>query len=136
MCAVVMVRLVDGTLKKGQKVRFLATGRDYDVTELGVFTPHLTPLKENACGCAGVFNSPNTLECLAQVFEEEGALDQLEAFASRNGPGFYGLPVNEGTLTLTKGDAPVIYPDKIETGEGPVTVFDPGMALHWQVSAG
>jgi dihydroorotase len=95
--------------------------------------PHIDPLKENACGCAGCFTATNTMSILAHVFEEEGALDRLEAFTSLNGPGFYGLPANTGTLTLTKGDA-VTYPAKIDTGDGPVTVFDPGFALHWRVT--
>ena len=62
------------------------------------------------------------------------ALEQLEAFASRNGPAFYGLPVNDATLTLTKGEA-VTYPDKIDSDDGTVTVFDPGFDLHWSVTA-
>jgi len=95
--------------------------------------PHVDPLKETACGCAGVFSSTNTMSCLAHVFEEEGALDQLEAFASLNGPAFYRLPPNEATITLEKRDDPVEYPAKIETGDGPVTVFDPGYPLHWRV---
>ncbi|MBC7180131.1 MAG: dihydroorotase, partial [Roseovarius sp.] len=74
--------------------------------------PHIDPLKESACGCAGCFTATNTMSILAHVFEEEGALDRLEAFTSLNGPGFYGLPANTGTLTLTKGDA-VTYPAKI-----------------------
>lgn len=94
--------------------------------------PHIDPLKENACGCAGCFTATNTMSILAEVFEQEGALDRLEAFTSLNGPRFYGLPVNEGTLTLTKGD-PVTYPAKIETEDGAVTVFDPMMPLHWRV---
>ena len=95
--------------------------------------PHTDPNKESACGCAGCFTATNTLSILAHVFEEESALDRLESFASLNGPAFYGLPPNSGTVTLTKGDA-VAYPDKIDTGEGPVTLFDPGFALHWQVN--
>ncbi|SDI09956.1 dihydroorotase [Lutimaribacter saemankumensis] len=96
--------------------------------------PHTDANKETACGCAGCFTATNTLSILAQVFEEENALDSLEGFTSRHGPAFYGLPVNEGTITLTRGDA-VNYPAKIITGEGEVTVFDPGFALHWSVSA-
>jgi len=95
--------------------------------------PHADDTKEAPCGCAGVFNAPNTLSCLAHVFEEEEALDRLEAFASRNGPAFYGLPINEATVTLVKEDQPVRYPEKIETGAGPVTVFNPGFPLHWRV---
>ncbi|MGR3462227.1 MAG: dihydroorotase [Roseovarius sp.] len=94
--------------------------------------PHTDPLKESACGCAGCFTATNTLSILAHVFEEEGALDRLEGFTSLNGPAFYGLPPNEARITLTRGD-PVPYPDKIDTGNGPVTVFDPGFPLHWQV---
>ncbi len=96
--------------------------------------PHADPAKESACGCAGCFTATNTLSILAEVFEQDGALDRLEAFASRNGPAFYRLPVSEETVTLTKGE-PVTYPAKIDTGAGPVTVFDPGMPLHWRVEA-
>jgi len=95
--------------------------------------PHVDAAKEQACGCAGCFTATNTLSCLAETFEAEGALDKLEQFTSLNGPAFYGLPPNETTVTLTKG-APVDYPTKIYTGDGPVTVFDPGFPLHWRVS--
>lgn len=94
--------------------------------------PHTDPNKLMACGCAGCFTATNTLSCLAEVFDAAGALPKLEAFTSLNGPQFYKLPVNEGTVTLTKGD-PVTYPAKIETPDGPVTVFDPGFDLHWSV---
>ena len=94
--------------------------------------PHIDALKEHACGCAGCFTATNTMSVLAEVFEQDGALDRLEAFTSLNGPAFYGLPPNEETITLTKGD-PVAYPAKIFTGAGPVTVFDPGYPLHWHV---
>ena len=95
--------------------------------------PHVDPVKESACGCAGVFSAINTLSCLAHVFEEAGALDKLEAFASLNGPAFYRLPVNEAQTTLAKQAEPIRYPAKIETGEGTVTVFDPGFDLFWAV---
>src|SRR6056297_3060279 len=95
--------------------------------------PHTDSLKESACGCAGCFTASNTMSILAHVFEEEGALDRLEGFTSLHGPIFYGQPPNEAKITLTKGD-PVQYPDKIATEDGPVTVFDPGFALHWQVT--
>jgi dihydroorotase len=95
--------------------------------------PHVDPLKECACGCAGIYTSINTMSCLAHVFEEEGALDKLEAFTSLNGPAWYGLPVNEETITLRKAAEPISFPDKIETGAGTVTVFDPMFPLHWDV---
>jgi len=97
--------------------------------------PHVDALKEHACGCAGCFTATNTMSCLAHVFEEEGALDRLESFASLNGPAFYRLPVNEGTIRLVKHEAPHAYPAKIFTEAGPVTVFDPGFPLHWTVEA-
>lgn len=97
--------------------------------------PHTDPNKESACGCAGVFSATNTMSCLAHVFEEEGALDKLEGFASLHGPTRYGLPPNDTTITLTKSGTPAAYAPKIDTGEGPVTLFDPGHPLYWHVTA-
>ncbi len=95
--------------------------------------PHTDLNKLSACGCAGCFTAPNTMPILAHVFEDEAALEQLEGFTSLHGPAFYGLPVNEGTLTLTKG-TPAPMPEKLITAEGEVTVFDPGFDLLWQVT--
>jgi dihydroorotase len=94
--------------------------------------PHADADKEAACGCAGCFTATNALSVLAEVFEAEAALDRLEAFVSLNGPAFYRLPANEARITLDRGD-PVAWPARIDTGDGPVTVFDPGFALHWRV---
>lgn len=96
--------------------------------------PHVDPLKECACGCAGIYTSINTMSCLAHVFEQENALDKLEAFTSLNGPAWYGLPANEETITLVKREEPVEFPVKIFTGAGPVTVFNPKFPLHWDVA--
>lgn len=96
--------------------------------------PHTDALKECACGCAGIFTATNTMACLAHVFEEEAALASLEAFTSLNGPAWYGLPVNERKLSLTKSSEPVRFPEKIETGAGTVTVFDPMVPVYWQVA--
>ncbi len=95
--------------------------------------PHTDPLKLQECGCAGCFTSINTMSCLAHVFEEEDALDKLENYASLNGPAFYGLEPNVDTITLQKQKTPVSFPEKIETGVGSVTVFDPMYPLHWEV---
>lgn len=95
--------------------------------------PHVDPAKECGCGCAGIFSATNTMSCLAHVFEEDGALDRLEGYVSLNGPEFYHLPPNDATITLEKQTEAVPYPDKIETGDGPVTVFDPGFPLYWRV---
>ncbi len=94
--------------------------------------PHTDPAKLQPCGCAGCFTAPNTLPILAQVFEEEGALDRLAGFTSEHGPAFYGLPVNTETTTLTTS-APDL-PASIDTDDGPVTVFDPGFPLKWRVT--
>jgi dihydroorotase len=95
--------------------------------------PHLTHFKENDCGCAGIFNSPNTMECLAQVFEEEDALDKLEGFASQHGPRFYGLPENSDFVTLErqKPDLPteITVVGQIET----IQVFSPPQELQWRL---
>ena len=80
--------------------------------------------EECGCGCAGIFTATNTMACLAQVFEEENALDKLAAFTSENGPAWYGLPVNETKLTLVRHDEPVEFPSHIQTGAGTVTVWD------------
>jgi len=95
--------------------------------------PHTDPLKLQACGCAGCFTSINTMSCLAHVFEEDGALDKLENFASLNGPAFYGVEPNSEIITLQKQKTPVSFPERIKTGAGDVTVFDPMYPLYWQV---
>lgn len=96
--------------------------------------PHTDPNKLSACGCAGCFTATNTMALLAHIFEEDGALNTLESFASRNGPGFYGLPVSDATLTLTKSNTATQFPPQIETDDGPVTVFDPGYSVFWDVA--
>ncbi|MGI3185757.1 dihydroorotase [Nioella aestuarii] len=95
--------------------------------------PHLDHAKISECGCAGVFSAPNTMSCLAQLFEEYEALDKLEAFTSLNGPARYGLPVNEETITLEKRDTPCNYPAKYHTPDGTLTLFDPTVPLYWHV---
>ncbi|MEM9342829.1 MAG: dihydroorotase [Pseudomonadota bacterium] len=95
--------------------------------------PHTDSAKLQPCGCAGCFTAPNAMSIYAQVFDDEGALDKLEAFASLNGPAFYGLAPNDATLTLVK-DTPVTYPDHLDTDDGPVTVFDPATPLYWRVA--
>jgi dihydroorotase len=97
--------------------------------------PHPQDAKECACGCAGVFSAPVALGWLAQVFEGENALDRLEGFVSLHGPAFYRLQPNDARITLKRSDLPVPVPAEVETGVGPVVVFDPGRPLHWQVAA-
>ncbi|MFT4012923.1 MAG: dihydroorotase [Paracoccus sp. (in: a-proteobacteria)] len=95
--------------------------------------PHPDRAKEAACGCAGCFTAPNTMSILAQVFEDEGAMDRLEGFASLHGPAFYRLPANEDRIRLVKRQTVAAYPSHIPVGAEKVTVFDPGFPLHWHV---
>jgi dihydroorotase len=94
--------------------------------------PHVRGAKESSCGCAGLFNAPYALEAYAQVFDEEGALDRLESFASLNGPAFYGLPVNRGTITLERGGVDV--PDRIGEGEAFVVPYGAGDRFGWRLA--
>ncbi len=97
--------------------------------------PHPVAAKETACGCAGIFSAPVALACYALVFDEMGALDRLEDFASLNGPAFYGLAPNDTRVTLERSDLPRAATAAVETGAGPVAVFDPGRPLYWRVLA-
>ena len=92
--------------------------------------PHQQAAKESACGCAGIFCAPNALESYATVFEEEGALDRLEAFASENGPRFYGLPLNEGRVRLERSEWTV--PATIPAAGGAVVPWLAGETLRWR----
>jgi dihydroorotase len=94
--------------------------------------PHARHAKESACGCAGIFNAPFALESYAAVFEAEGALDKLEAFASVNGPRFYGLPLNEGSVTLKRCEVEV--PERIESHGIELVPFHAGEILGWKLA--
>lgn len=95
--------------------------------------PHEVSTKESACGCAGIFNAPFALESYATVFEEEGALDRLEAFASENGPRFYGLPLNDAMVTLERTEVEV--PAKIDAHGMDIVPFHAGQTLAWRLKA-
>jgi dihydroorotase len=108
----------------GDKMFFLGTDT----------APHANSAKESACGCAGIFTAMNALEIYAQVFEDSGRIDQLEAFASLNGPAFYRLPANSTRVTLQKNspEAPDIKPILTENGHK-ITPFAPPMPLLWKL---
>jgi len=93
--------------------------------------PHALPTKETDCGCAGIFTAPAALEIYTQVFEEEGALDRVEAFASLNGPAFYRLPPNESRVTLRRASSTV--PQRIGEGDLAVVPFRAGESLRWRL---
>lgn len=94
--------------------------------------PHVRGAKEAACGCAGVFNGATALQSYVQVFDEEGALDRFEAFASLNGPRFYGLPPNTGSIQLVKRPRPMF--ESIALGGEDIVVFRGGEDLPWSMS--
>ena len=91
--------------------------------------PHMRGAKESACGCAGIFNAPYAIETYARIFEEDGALDRLEGFASEHGAHFYGLPLNDGTLTLRRAQTAV--PDTLA---GDLVPFLAGERLKWSLA--
>lgn len=96
--------------------------------------PHVIASKESDCGCAGIYNAPVALAAYAEVFAAQNALDKLEAFASRNGPAFYGLPVNTRNITLTR-DSKAEYPHRCVSELGDIAVFQPPHAAAWRVLA-
>jgi dihydroorotase len=96
--------------------------------------PHAVSAKETACGCAGIFNAPTAIELYAEVFDAAGALDRLEAFASLNGPRFYGLPVNEQRITLER--SPMTVPNAVALPDGgEIRPFRAGEQLAWRIAA-
>jgi len=98
--------------------------------------PHARSAKEAACGCAGIFNAPTALESYALAFEEEGALDRLEAFASLHGPSFYGLPPNGESITLRRDGQTVPIRLHLNDAAGramELVPFHAGQLLPWRL---
>lgn len=93
--------------------------------------PHAKGAKESACGCAGSYTAHAALELYAEVFEQAGKLENLEAFASHNGPDFYGLPRNQETVTLTKQAWPV--PASMPFGSDIVVPIRANERIEWSV---
>ena len=93
--------------------------------------PHLRKAKEAACGCAGIFGAPFALESYVTVFDEESALDRFEGFASLHGPSFYRLPVNEGTITLARGETEV--PEVLTVAGEEIVPWHAGQRLGWRL---
>lgn len=93
--------------------------------------PHAQGDKESACGCAGCFSHHAAIELYAEVFEQAGALDKLEAFASTNGPDFYGLSYNPVTIELKK--QPWQLPDSVAFEDTQVIPLGAGTTLNWKL---
>ncbi|WP_136418788.1 dihydroorotase [Herbaspirillum sp. ST 5-3] len=94
--------------------------------------PHPKGLKEHACGCAGCYTALHAMELYTQAFDQAGALDKLEAFASFNGPGFYGLPRNTGTITLRRENWQL--PAELPMGDTTVVPLNGGETIGWQLA--
>jgi dihydroorotase len=93
--------------------------------------PHAIGAKEASCGCAGCYTALHAMELYATAFEQAGALDKLEAFASLNGPAFYSLPVNEGTITLKR--EPWTLPATVPFGEAELVPLNAGEQINWKM---
>lgn len=93
--------------------------------------PHSRDAKESACGCAGVYSAHSALELYAEAFESTGAWDHFEAFLSRNGAEFYRLPINQGSVTLTRQAWRL--PDSLPYPESELVPFCAGDTLHWKL---
>src|SRR5688500_3458694 len=94
--------------------------------------PHGRADKEAACGCAGVYTGHAALELYAVAFEEAGALARLEDFASVFGARFYGLPLNEGSVTLVREDWTV--PQRLKFGDHELVPLRAGESLPWKLA--
>ena len=94
--------------------------------------PHARDTKETACGCAGVYTAHGALELYAVAFEEAGALDRLEGFASRFGPQFYRLPVNAGSVALERGEWTV--PASLPFAAGELVPLRAGETIPWKIA--
>ncbi|MDQ2821914.1 MAG: dihydroorotase [Pseudomonadota bacterium] len=93
--------------------------------------PHAIGAKETACGCAGCYTALHAMEMYAEAFEQAGALDQLEAFASLNGPAFYNLPVNTGTITLKRESWTL--PATVPMGDTQLVPLNGGQQIRWKM---
>jgi dihydroorotase len=94
--------------------------------------PHAKHTKESCCGFAGCYTALHAMELYAQAFDDAGALDKLEAFASFNGPAFYGLPRNEGTITLKREQWTV--PAELPLGDSTIVPLNGGETIDWKLA--
>ena len=94
--------------------------------------PHARDRKEAACGCAGCYSAFGAIGLYADIFEELGILDKLEAFASFNGADFYGLPRNTDTITLVR--EPWTMPAQLPLADGTIVPLKAGETVHWQLA--
>jgi dihydroorotase len=92
--------------------------------------PHPKGMKEHACGCAGCYTALHAMELYTQAFDQAGALDKLEQFASFNGPDFYNMPRNAGTVTLVRGEWSI--PAELPLANATVVPLNGGETMGWK----
>ncbi len=95
--------------------------------------PHLKKDKENACGCAGVFNSTYCLSILANIFEKENSIEMLESFVSINGAKHYGIGTNKEKIKLIKSETPITLKSSIKVENEEIIIFKPDFPVFWKV---
>ncbi|MEN3292360.1 MAG: dihydroorotase, partial [Burkholderiales bacterium] len=93
--------------------------------------PHPKGLKEHTCGCAGCYTALHAMELYAEAFDKAGALDKLEAFASLNGPEFYGLPRNSDRITLKRETWTL--PAELPLGDASIVPLNGGETIGWKL---
>ena len=96
--------------------------------------PHFISDKESACGCAGIFNATYCVSILAQLFDNENALPQLENFISKNGAKHYNLNINKEKITLIKSSQNLIFKKYLNVNEQKIKIFDPDFLVFWEVA--
>ena len=96
--------------------------------------PHEIKHKENICGCAGVFNTINSIEIITQIFDTANSLSNLESFVSKNSALFYKIPFNKKKLELTKLDEPILFQDELIEGDLKIKIYKPNFDVNWKVS--
>jgi dihydroorotase len=95
--------------------------------------PHLKHDKENACGCAGIFNATNCISILAEIFDSKNAIQMLENFVSINGAKHYGCETNQETIKLRKSKTPLLLKNSLKFGNKEIIIFKPDFSLFWEV---
>ena len=95
--------------------------------------PHDIKAKENECGCAGVFNTINSVQLMAQIFDNYNKLELVENFLSVNGALHYNLPINRSKIKLYKQKKPIKFPDYLEVENSRIKVFKPNFDVFWQI---
>ena len=94
----------------------------------------MTKDKESACGCAGVFNTTYCLSILAQLFDNENSLHNLEKFISRNGANHYNLKINNETIIMIKSSEALLFRENLHVDEEKIKIFKPDFPVFWRIA--